>query len=131
MKNIKLLLIILFMSLLLPTVAISQTTLRTTLDSTITITQRQLKITNLIFAEHNKWSSEIPILNSEILSYKSLVKNYEQGDSLNRVELNLYKEKISESEKNVKSLKKKLKLTKTTGISGGVLLFLIGFLIGK
>ena len=131
MKNIKLLLIILFTSLLLPTVAISQTTLRTTLDSTITITQRQLKITNLIFAEHNKWSSEIPILNSEILSYKSLVKNYEQGDSLNRVELNLYKEKISESEKNVKSLKKKLKLTKTTGISGGVLLFLIGFLIGK
>lgn len=105
--------------------------MRTTLDSTITITQRQLKITNLIFAEHNKWSSEIPILNSEILSYKSLVKNYEQGDSLNRVELNLYKEKISESEKNVKSLKKKLKLTKTTGISGGVLLFLIGFLIGK
>ena len=52
--------LLLCLMILLPTYSFSQTT------STITITPEQLKTTNLIFLEHEKYTKEVPLLNKKI-----------------------------------------------------------------
>mgnify|MGYP003603130391 CR=1 FL=1 len=61
----------------------------------IVLTPRQAKITNIIFAEHNKWSKEIPILNNEINSYKKLINTYINEDSLKSKQIDLLNEQIT------------------------------------
>ena len=51
-------------------------------DSLIVITPQQLKATNLIFLEHKKLKLEVPELRMQINSYESLIKSYEQSDSI-------------------------------------------------
>ena len=131
MKNIRKLLILLFISLLVPTPMISQNILRTIPDSVIVLTPRQAKITNLIFAEHYKWSKEVPLLNNQLNSYKNLINNYNKVDSLHIKEISLLKDQNNESIKNIKNLNKRLITSKIVGYSGGLLLFLLGFLIAK
>ena len=97
----------------------------------IVLTPRQAKITNLIFAEHYKWSKEVPLLNNQLNSYKNLINNYNKVDSLHIKEISLLKDQNNESIKNIKNLKKKLITSKIVGYSGGLLLFLLGFLIAK
>lgn len=131
MKNIKKLLVVLCISLFMPTPMISQNILRTIPDSVIVLTPRQAKITNLIFAEHYKWSKEVPLLNNQLNSYKNLINNYNKVDSLHIKEISLLKDQNNESIKNIKNLNKRLITSKIVGYSGGLLLFLLGFLIAK
>ena len=131
MKNIKKLLVVLCISLFIPTPMISQNILRTIPDSVIVLTPRQAKITNLIFAEHYKWSKEVPLLNNQLNSYKNLINNYNKVDSLHIKEISLLKDQNNESIKNIKNLNKRLITSKIVGYSGGLLLFLLGFLIAK
>ena len=131
MKNIKKLLVVLCTSLFMPTPMISQNILRTIPDSVIVLTPRQAKITNLIFAEHYKWSKEVPLLNNQLNSYKNLINNYNKVDSLHIKEISLLKNQNNESIKNIKNLNKRLITSKIVGYSGGLLLFLLGFLIAK
>ena len=131
MKNIKKLLVVLCTSLFMPTPMISQNILRTIPDSVIVLTPRQAKITNLIFAEHYKWSKEVPLLNNQLNSYKNLINNYNKVDSLHIKEISLLKDQNNESIKNIKNLNKRLITSKIVGYSGGLLLFLLGFLIAK
>lgn len=131
MKNIKKLLVVLCISLFMPTLMISQNILRTIPDSVIVLTPRQAKITNLIFAEHYKWSKEVPLLNNQLNSYKNLINNYNKVDSLHIKEISLLKDQNNESIKNIKNLNKRLITSKIVGYSGGLLLFLLGFLIAK
>ena len=97
----------------------------------IVLTPRQAKITNIIFAEHNKWSKEIPILNNEINSYEKLVNTYVNEDSLKSKQITLLKLENSSNTNNIKKLNKRLKITKIAGISGSFLLFLLGIFIAK
>ena len=74
-------------------------------DTLVIITPIQLKTTNYIFAEHNKFKLENIQLNNQIISYKNIQINNnnifnEQSkkidilmmeDSLNKVMLNQYK----------------------------------------
>ena len=131
MKNIKKLLVVLCISLFMPTPMISQNILRTIPDSVIVLTPRQAKITNLIFAEHYKWSKEVPLLNNQLNSYKNLINNYNKVDTLHIKEISLLKDQNNESIKNIKNLNKRLITSKIVGYSGGLLLFLLGFLIAK
>ena len=131
MKNIKKLLVVLCISLFMPTPMISQNILRTIPDSVIVLTPRQAKITNLIFAEHYKWSKEVPLLNNQLNSYKNLINNYNKVDSLHIKEISILKDQNNESIKNIKNLNKRLITSKIVGYSGGLLLFLLGFLIAK
>src|SRR5574344_1003059 len=131
MKNIKKLLVVLCISLFMPIPMISQNILRTIPDSVIVLTPRQAKITNLIFAEHYKWSKEVPLLNNQLNSYKNLINNYNKVDSLHIKEISLLKDQNNESIKNIKNLNKILITYKIVGYSGGLLLFLLGFLIAK
>lgn len=56
-------------------------------DSLVVITPQQLKATNLIFLEHKKLKLEVPELNKQILSYESLIKSYEQTDSVRNAQV--------------------------------------------
>ena len=64
---------------LLPTYSFSQTT------STITITPEQLKTTNLIFLEHEKYTKEVPLLNKKIETLEKINKSWLHIDSIRRI----------------------------------------------
>lgn len=64
---------------LLPTYSFSQTT------STITITPEQLKTTNLIFLEHEKYTKEVPLLNKKIETLEKINKSWLHTDSIRRI----------------------------------------------
>lgn len=120
MKNIiKKLLITLLISLVLPTVAISQITL----DST------EAKETAIIFAEHEKLTIENSLLKEQILSLEELNNLCEQSDSIHTEEIGLYKEQIEFDKKQIKKLKSSHKTMTFGSILGGAVLFILGLLL--
>lgn len=71
--------LLLCLMILLPTYSFSQTT------STITITPEQLKTTNLIFLEHEKYTKEVPLLNKRIETLEKINKSWLHTDSIRRI----------------------------------------------
>lgn len=71
--------LLLCLMILLPTYSFSQTT------STITITPEQLKTTNLIFLEHEKYTKEVPLLNKKIETLEKINKSWLHTDSIRRI----------------------------------------------
>lgn len=71
--------LLLCLMILLPTYSFSQTT------STITITPEQLKTTNLIFLEHEKYTKEVPLLNNKIETLEKINKSWLHTDSIRRI----------------------------------------------
>ena len=71
--------LLLCLMILLPTYSFSQTT------STITITPEQLKTTNLIFLEHEKYRKEVPLLNKKIETLEKINKSWLHTDSIRKI----------------------------------------------
>lgn len=71
--------LLLCLMILLPTYSFSQTT------STITITPEQLKTTNLIFLEHEKYTKEVPLLNKKIETLEKINESWLHTDSIRRI----------------------------------------------
>ena len=71
--------LLLCLMILLPTYSFSQTT------STITISPEQLKSTNLIFLEHEKYTKEVPLLNKKIETLEKINKSWLHTDSIRRI----------------------------------------------
>ena len=71
--------LLLCLMILLPTYSFSQTT------STITITPEQLKTTNLIFLEYEKYTKEVPLLNKKIETLEKINKSWLHTDSIRRI----------------------------------------------
>ena len=71
--------LLLCLMILLPTYSFSQTI------STITITPEQLKTTNLIFLEHEKYTKEVPLLNKKIETLEKINKSWLHTDSIRRI----------------------------------------------
>ena len=111
--------ILLLLSLLLPITGLSQTTF----DST------EVKTIALIFAEHQKLSTENPLLKQQILSLEELNELYVISDSLQREELKIYEKKVSSDAKKIKKLKSTQKGIIIGSSVGGIVLFIIGLLI--
>lgn len=88
--------LLLCLMILLPTYSFSQTT------STITITPEQLKTTNLIFLEHEKYTKEVPLLNKKIETLEEINKSWLHTDSIRR---------INEKQYNVIIKKDSIKIT--------------------
>lgn len=61
--------------------------------------------------------------------YKALVQVHENIDSLNRKEIEIYKEELTNSQNRVKKLKSSRKKLLVGSSVGGIVLFLIGILI--
>ena len=120
MNNIiKKLLILLSLNLLLPTTPLYADTF----DST------EVKTIALIFAEHQKLSTENPLLKQQIFSLEELNKLYVQSDSLQREEIKIYEDKVSSDAKKIKKLKSTRKGIIIGSSVGGIVLFIIGLLI--
>ncbi len=110
MKRLSILLLI---TLLAKTLCFSQTT---STDS-LKISHEQLKGINLIFAEHSKLKSENTLLWNEIKLFKEKDALHAEVDSLNKLEITAYQNKVQVLNDNVTNLNKKLKRQKVyTGI---------------
>lgn len=71
--------LLLCLMILLSTYSFSQTT------STITITPEQLKTTNFIFLEHEKYTKEVPLLNKKIETLEKINKSWLHTDSIRKI----------------------------------------------
>ena len=96
-------------------------------DSTVIISHKQLKQTNLIFLEHKKFKEVNEELNNQIINYKKLVDNYELQDSL-------YRERVSYLDDELKISNNKIHKNSTTikvyrflciGLIGGLIICLV------
>ena len=96
-------------------------------DSTVIISHKQLKQTNLIFLEHKKFKEVNEELNNQIINYKKLVDNYELQDSL-------YRERVSYLDNELKISNDKVHKNSTTikvyrflciGLIGGLIICLV------
>lgn len=109
--------LLLCLVLIVPILCYSQDTLR--------ITSEQLKITNLIFAEHKKYSQTIPLLEKQISNLLLINKSWEKTDSINRIN---YQTRLQIKDKAIKNLEKSLKqkqdIIKYSTISSCVLVIL-------
>ena len=125
MKRIVLLLCI---NLLTAIVCFSQTIYpQIASDSTVIISHKQLKQTNLIFLEHKKFKEVNEELNNQIINYRKLVDNYELQDSL-------YRERVSYLDNELKISNNKIHKNSTTikvyrflciGLIGGLIICLV------
>ena len=114
MKRIVVLLLI---SLSIAICGFSQNTYpRTLTDSTVEITNEQLKQTNLVFLEHHKLTLENKNLKSKINLLDSIIVNNNKIDSLRVID-------YTNLQTDYESLKKKCKISRTKS-------FLTGSLIG-
>lgn len=96
-------------------------------DSTVIISHKQLKQTNLIFLEHKKFKEVNEELNNQIINYRKLVDNYELQDSL-------YRERVSYLDDELKISNNKIHKNSTTikvyrflciGLIGGLIICLV------
>ena len=108
--------------LLIPLISFGQTISK---DTGLIITPQQLRTTNLIFLEHEKWSKQIPLLKQQIQNYQKLDSLAYKHDSLQTQQLIDLNNTIDLQEKKINKLKK----TKSFGI--GVIIALILGLICK
>lgn len=96
-------------------------------DSTVIISHKQLKQTNLIFLEHKKFKEVNEELNNQIINYRKLVDNYELQDSL-------YRKRVSYLDDELKISNDKIHKNSTTikvyrflciGLIGGLIICLV------
>ena len=75
-------------------------------QDTLKITSEQLRITNLIFLEHKKFSEQVPLLENKIYNLEQINKSWENTDSIRKSQLLYY-----DQEKRYKYLTKGAKKT--------------------
>ena len=112
-------LVLLSISLLLPIQAISQITL----DST------DCKTLCLILNEHEKLSIENPLLKQQIISLEDLNQLYIETDSIQRIEIQTYSDKVASDEKIINKLKSTKKKLIFGSSVGGIVLFILGLIL--
>lgn len=86
--------------------------------SKITITSDQLRTANLIFIEHKKYSTIIPLLEEENSNLKTINQSWERTDSIKSTQLYQKNKMIAEQNLNIDQLKKSINISYTvTGVS--------------
>ena len=88
------------------------------------MTPQQLRTTNLIFLEHEKWSKQIPLLKQQIRNYQKLDSLASKHDSLQVQQLVDLNNTIDLQERKIK----KLKRTKSFGI-GVIVALVLGLIL--
>ncbi len=93
----------------------------------MTITSNQLRITNLIFAEHKQFTKVVPLLNQQISNLELINKSWERTDSIHKVRTVQLEKTITDAEKSIYDLQKSLKKKQNTikyGTAGSILVIL-------
>jgi len=87
------------------------------------------QVTAIILAEHQKLSNENPLLKQQINSLEELNQLYVKTDSIQKVEIRTYKNKVASDEKKIQRLKSAQKKTIIGYSVGGVILFILGLIL--
>ena len=87
------------------------------------------QVTAIIFSEHQKLSNENPLLKQQIKSLEELNELYVKTDSIQKVEIKTYDNKVTEDSKQIKKLKKNQKRIIIGSSIGGILLFILGLIL--
>lgn len=88
-----------------------------------------IKVINIIFAEHSKLSIENPLLKEKVASLEELNQLYVKSDSLQKEEINIYKNKVVSDDKEIRHLKSSRKNIIRGSCVGGIVLFILGLII--
>ena len=112
-------LLLLFLNLLIPTAGLSQ----------IIFDSIEVKEIAIIFAEHEKYSIENPLLKREIKSLEDLNQLYVESDSIQRIEIETYKDKVESDSVIIKNLESSKRTMFNCSMVGGILLFILGLLL--
>ena len=88
-----------------------------------------LKAIALIFNEHEHLTTENPLLKQQIASLEELNKLYVESDSLQKIEIDLYKEEVISNKEEISKLKDTQKKTVIGSTIGGILLFILGLIL--
>lgn len=86
----------------------------------------------MIFAEHQKLSETVPLLNKRITNLELINKSWEKTDSLRRVQLLYYGNIIEDKNRSIEGLNKSLKKKQNVikyGAAGSCVLILLCLLL--
>ena len=83
----------------------------------------------IVLSEHQKLSNENPLLKQQIASLEELNQLYVKSDSIQRVEIKTYQNKVDSDAKQIKKLKSNQKKTIIGASAGGILLFILGLIL--
>ena len=83
----------------------------------------------IVLLEHQKLSNENPLLKQQIKSLEELNQFYVQTDSLQRKEIDVYKEKVESDNKKIRNLKSTQKKIIIGSSIGGIVLFILGLFL--
>ena len=86
--------------LIVPILSTSQTT-----SNDIKISSEQLRITNLIFAEHAKLSVEVPLLRTQITNLEKIDSTWVHTDSVRREQISQYTAVVNQQDQKIKKMK--------------------------
>jgi hypothetical protein len=94
----------------------------------VSITDKQLKIANLIFLEHEKMSQEIPLLEAKISNLEKIDSIWNHTDSVRSVNETNYINTILNNNTDIQKLKKEKNILFGTSITG-IALFLLSLFL--
>ena len=94
----------------------------------VSITDKQLKIANLIFLEHEKMSQEIPLLEAKISNLEKIDSIWHHTDSVRSVNETNYINTILNNNTDIQKLKKEKNILFGTSITG-IALFLLSLFL--
>jgi hypothetical protein len=83
--------------------------------STITITSDQLRTTNLIFAEHKKYSELVPLLKQENSNLQIVNETWVRTDSIRQVQLRNQQIVIDKQIQDIEKANRKTKISYAVG----------------
>lgn len=83
----------------------------------------------IVLLEHQKLSNENPLLKQQINSLEELNQLYMKTDSIQKIEINTFKEKVASDEKQIQRLKSTQKKTLFGASVGGIVLFILGLIL--
>ncbi len=78
-------------------------------QDTLRISSKQLKLTNLIFVEHQKYSKQIPLLKQQISNLEQINNSWLRTDSIRKLQLSHYDNTIKNQNRSIDNLNKSLK----------------------
>lgn len=83
----------------------------------------------IVLSEHQKLSNENPLLKQQISSLEELNQLYIKSDSIQRVEIQTYEDKVANDAKQIQRLKFTQKKLIFGSSVGGIVLFILGLLL--
>ena len=98
-------------------------------QDSVSISKGELKTLCLILNEHEKLSNENPLLKQQITSLEQLNQLYVKSDSIQKIEIETYEDKVANDAKQIQRLKSAQKKTIIGSSVGGIVLFILGLLL--